>query len=207
MPKLTGAFSLFQNLDTIPVEDVARWIKHPPDLIILYNFIANRICYPQTISTSAEEVEWELGLLREALRKSSMFLDIETKKIIIPEVLFERVPSLSQLVLAFVDAYVLGWPIKNPGEDVWSVAIRNNEKDEVIGSVLTPEFSDKTGNIVLSVNKKSVQSAKGGVLIVPCSTNNCVINYQVTGGKLLGLVQGAVSIPGGKLGILIDARN
>lgn len=207
MPKVSGAFDFFKDLDTIPVEDVIRWVKHPPDPLILYNFLANKILYPQAIGTTQDEIEWELALLREALRRNPIFLNIKTKKIIIPEIFVSRVPNLAQLALAFVDAYILGWTTKNPGENIWTLILKNSDKEEVIGSVLMPEFIAETGNITISILKKSIQSAKGGVLILPCEVNSCVVDFKVNGGKLLGTDQGSVSVLGGKLGILVDARS
>lgn len=206
MPKVTGVFDLFEDLDTISVENVMRWLKRPPDPLILYNFLANRVLYPQSISVSKEEMEWELAFLREALRLNPEFLNQSTKKIIIPEVFVNRVSDLSSLVLAFVDAYILGWTAKNSGENVWTLILRNEEKDEIIGSVLMPEFHLESGNIAISVLEKNIQTPKGGVSIIPCPHDRCLVNYKVVGGKVLGIEQGSISMYGGRLGILIDGR-
>ena len=68
MPKFSGLFDSFDNLEKINVENVASFLKNPPQLISLENYLANRILYPQTLPLTEENLEIDLAILREALK-------------------------------------------------------------------------------------------------------------------------------------------
>src|SRR3989344_1785377 len=128
MPKVTGIFDVIDNLDELISEDVAKWIKNPPQPIGLQNYIANRILYPQAIAASLGDLEIDLAILREALKKDKSYFSIETRKIIIPDILVSRIPSLAKLVWVFIDAYLLNLDEKTRPE-IWTVVLRSNEVD------------------------------------------------------------------------------
>ena len=189
-----------------PVEELVKWLKHLPDPIILKNFIANRVLYPQIIPVTKEEMEWELAILREAVRNTPDFFNPTARKILIPASFLSRVPDLSKLVWVFVDAYLLNWTKNNPGQNIWTVVLRNEDKDEVIGSIIIPELAEQTSSIQILVNEKNVQIPKGGLAVIPCDVNKCKIGFKVNKGVLLGINEGMVEVYGGKLGLIVDGR-
>lgn len=68
MTKLVGFFESFDNLDLIPVEDIAQKLKIRSQLIELENFVANRILYPQAIPTTSIDMETDMVILDMALK-------------------------------------------------------------------------------------------------------------------------------------------
>ena len=68
MAKLIGFFESFDNLDLIPVEEIAKKLKIRSQLIELENFVANRILYPQAIPTTSIDMETDIVILEEALK-------------------------------------------------------------------------------------------------------------------------------------------
>src|SRR5687767_12024497 len=99
MPKLSGLFDSFENLDQIEAENLLPWLKAPPNPVQLENYLANKILYPQTLPLSEVDMKIDLAILREALKingpkigeKSNAmlgdnpFLNVALRKIIIPE--------------------------------------------------------------------------------------------------------------------------
>lgn len=206
MPKITGIFDLFDNLESIPIEDIARWIKPVPNPIALENFVANRILYPQALALSLQDMSIDMAILREGLSRNRIFFDEKTHKIIIPESFNNRAPSLAQLAWVFIDAYLIGWVPKNPGQNIFTVLLRSDDRDQPIGSVILPEFSNGQGVVDITVNDKKFQVKQGGLTAIPCNLNHCIINYQVTQGNILGVPEGSIQIAGGLLGVIVDGR-
>lgn len=68
MAKLVGFFESFDNLDLIPVEEIAKKLKIRSQLIELENFLANRILYPQAVPTTSIDMETDEVILDMALK-------------------------------------------------------------------------------------------------------------------------------------------
>src|SRR3990167_9440024 len=113
MPKLTGLFSSFDDLDQISPEAIASWLKPAPELTSLENYLANKILYPQAVPLTKHDMQIDLAILREALRMNgpkpgeqksnallggNPFLNITLRKILIPERFLDFVPDLASLV-------------------------------------------------------------------------------------------------------------
>jgi len=206
MPKVTGIFDVIDNLDELISEDVAKWIKNPPQPIGLQNYIANRILYPQAIAASLGDLEIDLAILREALKKDKSYFSIETRKIIIPDILVSRIPSLAKLVWVFIDAYLLNLDEKTRPE-IWTVVLRSNEVDETLGTIIAPHFKGSGAiEIKLEDSKQSVIVKQGGLMIVPCLKSHCKLDFKLSSGEILAQKDGSVEVFGGRLGLVIEGR-
>lgn len=217
---LPGLFDSFDNLDQINIADIVRWLKPTPNEIQLENYLANRILYPQTIPTTAYDMKIDLAILREALRingpklnqkESSLlgdnpFLNITLRKVLIPEKFLKFVPDLGSLTWAFVDALLLDRQRKDFFGDLWTV-ILTDQTDEVIGSIILPQFKDEKASMDLSLQGKTYKIRSGSLTVIPCQQQRCEIAYKLNGGKILGKNEAALEISGGKLGLMIDGRN
>ena len=203
MPRVSGIFDQFENLDQITIEDITKWLIRPPDPTTILNYIGNRILYPQTVSVSISDLHLDLALLREALKGKKGFFSLATKKITIPEIFSTRIPDLSQLTWAFIDAYLLDISKKTEPE-VWSVVLKGEQNEEVIGSVITPRFQ-KGGRIEINLKGKLVEIKQGGLKVIPC-LENCQIKFQFQRGKMLDKTQGTTEVSGGRLGLVVDGR-
>lgn len=221
MPKLLGLFDSFDNLDQIPVEAIASWLKPVPQLKLLENYLANRILYPQTISQTEYDMKVDLSILREALKLSKTpintpktnvflggnpFLNITLRKILIPVRFLNYVPDLPSLAWAFIDALLLDRKKADWFEDLWTIVL-TNDTDEIVGSIVLAQFEDKSGVMDLQVLGKNYKIHPGSLMVIPCPSNRCEITYKLQRGKVLGKEANAIEIYGGKLGLIIDGRN
>lgn len=218
-----GLFDSFDNLDQISAEDIASWLKPIPQLIRLENYLANKILYPQAFPLTEHDMQIDLAILREALKinyaltdatndpkqntflGNNSFLNITLRKMLIPARFLNFIPDLASLTQVFVDALLLNRKKEDWFQDLWSVVLTDSA-DEVVGSVLLPQFEDKNGVINLSVRGKNYQLRCGGLMVLPCATDRCEIAYKLQKGKMLGKSESAVEVAGGKLGLMIDGR-
>lgn len=220
MPNSVGLFSRFENLDQIKVEDIARWLKPTPLVTVLEDYIANRILYPTTIPVLSIDTKKDLAILREVLRLyvptesnqnktefsgNSPFINISTRKIIIPESLLEFVPDLTSLVWAFIDGLLYNLLKKDWFEDLWTL-ILSSKADKVIGSVLLPQFDNLNGFMEVKLEGKNYKIKAGNFTILPCPKYRCPIEYSLISGRLLGKSTSAIEIYGGEAGLVIDGR-
>lgn len=220
MPEFVGLFDRFINLDQIKIENVMRWLSPVPQQISLENYIANRILYPQAVPISLSEIKIDLAIIREALRLNSYcnkdnkneflgnspFINVTLRKIIIPVGFLEFIPDIVSLIWAFIDGLLLEHSRKDCFEDLWTVCI-SNETEDVIGSILLPQFSDRQGLMEIKLEDKSYNIKAGALSVLPCPKERCSINFNFKNGKLLGKNKGVIEISGGKAGLVIDARS
>lgn len=209
MLRLTGLFDSFNNLDQIPAEAIASWLKNPPQLVQLENYLANKILYPQILPLTAYDMQIDLAILREALKNASFgenpFLNIKLKKILIPAGFLNFTVDLVSLTWAFVDALLLNRKSKGFG-DLWTVVL-TDDTDEVAGSILLPQFEGSRGVMNLKLQSKSYEVQKGSLMVIPCPKSRCEIAYKILNGRILGKTDSVVEIYGGRLGLMVDGRN
>lgn len=192
----------------------------PPQINQLENYLANRILYPQAMPISRQDMQIDLAILREAIRingpskiKGSTnpllgdnpFLNITLRKVIIPEKFLRFVPDLPNLVWVFVDALLLSRRKEDVFGDLWTVEI-SGDSNEIVGSILLPQFADSNALMELSIEGKLVKIKPGSLIVVPCPKNRCEIGFRFDRGKILGQKESAVQVYGGKLGLMIDGR-
>ncbi len=187
MPKLSGLFGSFDNLDQISLEAVASWIKPPPNIIALENYLANKILYPQTLPLTANEMKIDLSILREVLRMNgpkvidpkagsilggNSFLNLTLRKIIIPKKFLQFAPDLVSLTWAFVDGLLLERKKEDWFQDLWTVVL-SDEIDEVVGSILLPQFEAEEDYVDLNIltgnykSKSSYRIRPGSLTVIP----------------------------------------
>lgn len=215
-----GLFDGFDNLDRISVEALAYWLKNPPALKSLENYLANRILYPQTLPQTALDMQVDLAILREVLRinttqafnqknsvllSNSPFLSITLRKILIPGRFLNFVSDLTSLVRAFIDGLLLNRRKEDWFEDLWTIVL-TDDIDEIAGSLLLPQFKPGPGAIRVTVAGRDYDIKKGSIMVIPCSKTRLGIIYKVQNGTLLGKQENAVEVYGGCLGVMIDGR-
>lgn len=221
MPKLPALFDSFDNLDQIDINSLISWLKPVPHIIQLENYLANRILYPQALPLTKYDMAIDLAILREALRinvpKSvqkdeggvllgdNPFININLRKILIPERFLNFAPNLTVLTYIFVDAFLTYRKKADFFEDLWTVVL-TDDADEIVGSLILPQFSSKDGEIEISILGKKYKIPQGGFLIIPCLKDRCEVSYKLKNGKVLGKEENALELYGGKLGIIIDGR-
>lgn len=213
MPKLSGLFDSFDNLDQISPEAIATWIKPTPNLIQLENYLANKILYPQALPVTESDMKIDLGILREALKINrslsvgdNPFLNITLRKVLIPVRFVNFVPNLSSLTWAFIDAFLLDRKKADFFEDLWTIVL-TDDTDEIVGTILLPQFEGSEGGGEVDLLGKNYHIRPGGLMVIPCPKDRCEIAYKFSKGKILGKQESAVEVYGGKLGLVIDGRS
>lgn len=221
MPKLSALFDSFDNLDQIPVENIASWLKPSPQLIQLENYIANKILYPHALPLTEFEMRIDLAIIREALKINgptldnkntnsllgeNPFLNITLRKVLIPQTFLQFVPDLISLTWAFIDGLLVDRKKEDWFEDLWTIVL-TDDTDEIVGSIILPQFERKGGEMQIEVLGKTYQIQAGSLTMIPCPKDRCEISYKLQKGKILGKIEAALEIYGGRLGLMIDARN
>ena len=219
MGKLSSLFESFDNLDQIDLNSVVSSLKPAPQIIQVENYLANRLLYPQAVPLTEYDMKIDLAILKEALiintpklaqgesalLGDSPFINIVLRKILIPEEFINFVPNLASLTYVFVDALLKNRRKEDWYEDLWTVVV-TDDADEVVGSVILPQFNSSGGQMEINVLGKTYKIPQGYVTLIPCRKDRCEIAYKLTAGKVLGKDQSALELYGGKLGILVDGR-
>lgn len=221
MSVLPGLFNIFDNLDQIPLEAVAFWVKPVPDLNYLENYLANKVLYPEALPQTEYEMKIDLAILREAIKingpgaglqknnallGNNPFLNTILRKILIPAKFLNFVPDLGTLAVCFIDALLPERKKSDFFQDLWTVFLTDGA-EEAVGSVLLPQFESGNGLMHLNLQNKDYEIRPKNLKIIPCSSDRCEIAYKLQEGKLLGKTDSAVEVNGGKLGLIIDMRN
>lgn len=219
MPKLSGLFDSFDNLDQIEINAVFYWLKNPPLQTKLEDYLANKILYPKTFSLTADDIKIDLAILREVLRINgpkpgqkgepflgdNPFLNFTLRKIIIPENFLIFIPDIVNLTWAFIDGLLLSRKKEDGFEDLWTVVL-SDDIDEVVGTILLPRFENLQDSLECTLQGKFYRIKAGSLTVLPCSKERCEVAYKVVKGHILGKKESAVEIYGGKLGLMIDGR-
>lgn len=218
MVKLSGLFDSFDNLDQITPEAISSWLKSTLQTSKLENYLANRILYPQALPLTETDMQIDLAVLREALKMyvpqrekannilgGNPFLNRTLRKILIPARFLEYAPDLKSLVWAFIDALILSRNRQDFYQDIWTIVL-TGDFDEIVGSVILPQFDSSSGKMELSVLGKNYKILPGGLTVIPCPKERCQITYSCLKGKVFGKQSSAIEIYGGRLGLIIDGR-
>lgn len=212
MPIQNGLLDSFDNLDAIPAEAIASWLKPVPQLESLENYLANKILYPESVPQTERDIQIDLAILREALRINipktgeNPFLDTTLRKLLIPAKFLNFVPDLASLTWVFIDALFLGRNKKDWFQDLWTIVL-TDDIDEVVGSILLPQFDGDGGVVNLRLMNKIYEVKKGSLSIIPCPKARCEIAYKLQRGKILNKAEDAIEVYGGKLGLIVDGRS
>lgn len=215
-----GLFDSFDNLDQISAESIASWLKPVPQVIQIENYLANRILYPETFPLTKQDMQIDLAILREALRMNTPakdqkpdvllgdnpFLNATLRKILIPAKFLQFVPNIATLATVFIDALLLNRTREDWFQDIWTV-ILTDVSDEVVGSVVLPQFEKKDAQMRLILQDKNYEIHPGDLMVLPCAKNRCEIRYSLKKGRILGKTESAIEVYGGSLGLIIDGRN
>lgn len=218
MPKTVGLFDSFDNLDQIETSQIARWLTSAPSEFYLKNYLANKILYPQTVPISSSDIKIDLAILREALRingptqnkENSLlgenpFLNITLRKILIPERFLKFMPDLITITWAFVDGLLMDRKKKDYFSDMWTVVL-TSDIDEIVGSVLLPQFKGSGGLLKINVLGNDYSVKAGSLVVIACPNQKCQLDFKFHQGKILGKVDIAVEVYGGRLGLMVDGR-
>ncbi len=190
MPKLTGIFSGFKDLEKLNAEDLNRWLKLKENPFYLENYIGNRILYPQAIPISLRDLEIDLAILREYLRRHpEIIYNPKIKKMLIPEELEMRFPPLQKLIGAILDVVAPEGPTPVIIQGVNGVI-------DLVGTIIS-HTPTKIGFTDVNINGQILKLESDTVTILPNREQQIVVQIGVLP---------PVNLAGGSLGIVIDLR-
>lgn len=190
MPKLSGVFSQFKNLDKISPSALNRWLRIKKDPQFLINFLGNRIIYPQTIGVNPLDMEIDLAILREALKEEPQgFYFKEQKKIEVPIEFLQRFVPEFKLLAAIIDGI-------SP-DGLVEIILKGNGPKKTLASCFKPQISPEKNLIEALIGGKSFKLLPNTLTLIPCTGGEQSI-------KIDGLSE--VKFNTGNLGIFIDLR-
>ncbi|TSC65550.1 MAG: Uncharacterized protein CEO21_384 [Microgenomates group bacterium Gr01-1014_80] len=198
MPKVTGIFSSFENLDQIPIEDIAGNLEPAPVRYVLENYLANKILYPAVVPVSGPQLNIDLAILREALKRSNVYYNLRSKKIFVPEAFFNFIPDVKKLALLFIDAY--------EPKGIITFVLTRSGRDEILGTLVTVYCKGQKEPLHFGVEGQNFRIKPGVLTILPCPKEHCHVSFKATEAKLLGKSEMLFEVPGGALGLVVDGR-
>lgn len=187
-----NSFEVFENLDleNLDPQMVSKWIKFQIEKIFLENHIANRLLYPQAVALTKQDMQIDLAILREAIRKNPQpIYDKFGNKIIIDQKLIDRFASLKRLLMAIMDVL----PIKN----LTTISIKNNTLTSVVGSIVVPQTVFATKLVPIWLDEQQFNLRVGFLSLL--SSVKKKIKVKLDGGE-------EFLAYGGELGVAIDLR-
>lgn len=214
MPKISGVFEQFKDIDLIPIDEIVGWLKPAPNLFFLENYLGNLVFYPQIIPDSEEELNIELAILREALKRTANFYDLKKRKIIIPSEYIIRFPDLLKLVLAFTDGLKQNLVLdKKDLNDINTIVLSKKNYEINLGTIFFPKFQSTNGLIEVmfvqqpgSPPSKSYTLNQGSFANIPCQQSHCHVSFKSKDAKIQGKAENVLEIAGGEIGIIMDGR-
>lgn len=200
MPKLRGIFDYFPGLESIPIEKITTWFKNPENPKILENQLGNRVLYPQAVPTTAAGMNFDLAILREALKIHSLeYYSSSLKKIYIPEFFLDRFPNLQDLVWAFIEAFL---PI-----GITAIYLRNESVGaKNLGTLIRPESLEKEGWVNVELNSQKYQVKVGSLMVIPIPISKVDFKFASETANIAGKNKVTAIVCGGALGIIVDTR-
>lgn len=190
MPKLTGVFELFDNLDKISPNSLNNWLKNREEPHYLQNFVGNRILYPQIVPTTKREMDLDFALLGEAVKLNrQLFFDEQSKRVIIPEVFLSRFPNLPRLGVVMVEG------ISPQGES--TIYLKTKSGHQFLGTVIAPTLISSDGPMQITINSKVSNVSLGSLVVFPITSPKVRV-------KIDALAE--IEVSGGELGLIIDLR-
>lgn len=191
MPKLTGIFANLEDLDKIPISDVDQWVKSKGHIRSLEDYVGNRILYPETVAVTKIDLEADLAIFVEAIKRSpDKVYDKVSKSLFLQDTVVARFPPLLNLVTA-VSRVIAFETIVTP------IILRSQKVNKLVGSLITPPLSTVSSQTTFVIEGKVVKPRIGAVSVIHSSNKN--INVKI--GNL-----GDVLVPCGQLGVIIDLR-
>lgn len=192
MPRLTGIFEQFIDLDKVTPFELLTWLKSKVEIHYLVNFLGNRMLYPQTTPLTRAELEIDLAILREGLKRNpGVVYDLKNEKLVIPEQYIERFPG-DLLIPAIIEA------ISPKG--VNKIYKKGSWKTNIIGSSFAVEDPGKlsSDNLTVPIELEGVKSNLdlGKLVILKFEKNEGIL--KIAGKEL--------TVFGGEFGLLIDLR-
>lgn len=197
MPKLSGVFSSFTNLENIPIDQLSHLYKVDPK--VLMRRLANLLLYPQIIAQTKEELTHDLAILEGViLLNPQKFYDPAQRKIYIPENYLERFPDLPKLGLAFISS-IRPTPFA-------TLISKSPASTKNLGTVLHPEIINKSGQVNVWVDNKKYQLKIGGLMMVKTAEDKLDLKFESAGATVFGNNSYQMEAEGGELGVIIDTR-
>lgn len=192
MPKLTGVFETLKDIDRVPIFDIKQWLRAKEQDFYLENYIGNRLLYPQTVAVSEWDMEIDLAIIREYIKRhTESFYDQEANRLIIPEDFIARFSPVNNLISAMLDVLTVH-------ETTTIIALKQVADVVVAGSLITIPFTLKEDFIDISIDDQQMRFKVGKVQLLPIQDSQVKVVMEKDSDALF--------VPGGQIGLLLDLR-
>lgn len=201
MPRLTGFFDNFPQIEEISVDRIQPYLARRYDREILENELGNRILYPQTIPITYEGLLFDLAVLQESLRLySKSYYNQTTRKLYIPEEFFGRFPDLKRLAEVFINSVR---PV-----NLTNIEIRSEEVGvRTLGTYLKPEILNQKGSVFITIQGRSQKIDMGKLETVSAPSLKVDLKFESDSALLNGKSSIELEVLGGLLGLVVDTRS
>ncbi len=198
MPKLTGLSDIIP-LTQIKAISLYEILGKRLAGDILENNLSNRILYPSCVSFSAADLEFDLAVLRQAVKANpEKFYNLNLHTIYIPESLLNFYPNLLTIAWIFIESI-------NP-KDITQILLKSDKLGlKSIGTVVKPVAKGASGEVQIILEDKKYQVKIGTRMVIPAESNKVDFKFESKEATILGKDSGSLEVSGGKIGLLIDA--
>lgn len=201
MPKLQGLYDCMPEIEFVTVEMVQQQVSDKLDLTSVENRMGNLLLYPQVIPANEYEEKLELMIVEQAIRIDPVkYYKESSHKMYLPGNCFARFPSLSKLVMVFIDAL-------NPLGMVTIIERSPDLIERTLGTLLRPGKVVKGALATMSINGTSYEIKEGEVKRFPVIAAKVDIRFSAQGVQLTGQSNITGEVSGGQVGIIVDLRN
>ncbi len=193
MPQITGAFSLFPDLDSITAAEISALSSEPLEHHFIENYLGNRILHPQSVATNKQELDLDFYILSIAIKKHpEVLLNAAQNRIIIPEIVMYHFPPLTRLI-----AVVL---LDTPASKVTDLWLKGETDQKLLGSCIPRQLINQlniSGELKLTVQNQEKNLIPNQLNLIPIQEKQVKI--------VLNQTQNLTAV-GGSLGIFVDLR-
>lgn len=178
MSRLPNIFENFTNLYQISIPQIQSKLSFTLHPVVVENYVANRLLFPQAVPTTKIEVQLEMAILSAVVTLNHGFFYNQTlSKISIPSDYTQVYPDIDRLVQTVIESVGLQGQaainIPNPGgHDTQGTAI-----------ALPP----KPSSIIIYNNRQTTLKSGGVVHLPPAAQTSVTIDqtiHQVVPGQL-----------------------
>lgn len=193
-----GLLSYISSVDKLEAQNIASFLQSKSDLNIIENRLGNLLLYPQTVPETADELLFDVAVLKEMLRlEPNNFYSPNLKKIYIPESIAEICPNLSKLAFIFIDAL--------KPRNLTSLQLKSDDfGTKNLGTYIKPEnISDKCF-LDIYLGQKKFHVLAGNITIIPVSQQKIDIKLESNCNIIEGKNEFTAEVCGGDIGVIID---
>lgn len=196
MSGLLDLFTVLPHLAELQIAELIPWAPTGVSQEVLDNYYGNRVLYSQAIAVDSKSAQLDLAILKAAVaREKGSYCNPNTKRLTIPLEIQQFVINPVQLAELFLD-------VCHPEQ----VTFVMTNQTTPVGTFIVPQITDNKGSIVVNVGGKNYKVNIGSMAHIPVAEGKVDLRFHSLGALLMGKSELQLEVPGGIIGIIVDAR-